>query len=112
MESQLLGAAREIPSLTVASLHGEIRREVRDAAATCKLALATGGSLQCLSRGGVLGLAVRLFGDGLGLISHCRGILVASLRRRPGTLQHHAKRCGGAGGGCWVWGDGRRGRRT
>src|SRR6266436_6991531 len=29
MESQLLGAAREIPSLTVASLQGEIRREVR-----------------------------------------------------------------------------------
>ena len=60
MESQLLGAAREIPSLTVASLHGEIRREVRDAAtwakklenrpAGTKAPLATGGSLQCLRR--------------------------------------------------------------
>src|SRR5256885_746787 len=36
MESQILGAAREIPSLSVASLHGEIRREVRDAATWAK----------------------------------------------------------------------------
>jgi hypothetical protein len=92
MESQLLGAAREIPSLSVASLHGEIRREVRDAAswvkklenrpawtkAPCYRGLAA--ALEAASRrGGVLGFAARLFGDGLGVDQPLSGARTAGL---------------------------------
>src|SRR4029077_19252673 len=98
MESQLLGAAREIPRLTVASLHGEIRREGRDAATWAKKLenRPAWTKAPCHSALVVSRMAATARAESQLPWRALIVILVASLRMTPWTLQHHAKRCGGA----------------